>query len=555
MVTATHDEQSRLSIFGPPCGSPEQANALCGKCLNPESTKENFAHFRHYSCRKLDASATRRHSAPVNLATGSGPAFRGLWFLVLSLAAGMPASSQEAGSPSFGPAKERFRLTLADGMRTETAGPLYYHERSGSRTIEAFPPFFSRMSDPDVDATEVDVLYPLLSWDRFGEEYRFHILQLLSFSGGSSQDDLMTRRFSLFPFYFQQRAANSNDNYTALLPLYGHLKGRLLRDEIHFALFPLWSQTRKRDVVTDNYLYPFFHVRHGERLRGWQFWPLVGTEHRDAFIRTNSLGLEETVGGHDNFFALWPIFLRQDSGIGTTNDVHERAILPLFSSYRSPARDSTTYLWPLYTVTDDREKRYREWGAPWPFVVFARGEGKTANRIWPLFGHLHNEVQTSEFILWPVWKYNRAVADPLDRERTRILFFLYSDLVERNTATSNAMHRVDLWPLFTWKRDLEGGERLQILAPIEPILPNNKSVERNWSHLWSLWRDERNTQTGASSQSLLWNLWRRESRVDFKKSSFLFGLVQYQSSADGARWRWLWLPAKDTRATATPGTK
>lgn len=483
------------------------------------------------------------------------PAFSQWWLVILGFALHPAPSSRGADSFVAGPAHSRFELTLEDGNRTELLGPLYYRQQAGTRSSTAFPPFFSLFDDPDVAATEFDILYPLLSWDRFGDEYRFHLFQLLSFSGGSSQDDLITRRFSLFPFYFQQRSANSNDNYTALLPFYGHLKGRLLRDEIRFVLFPLWSQTRKRDVVTDNYLYPFFHMRSGDRMSGWQCWPLVGREHRDAFIRTNSLGIEETVGGHDSFFALWPFFLRQDSGIGTTNDIHERAFLPVFTSYRSPARDSTTYLWPLYTVTDDREKRYREWGAPWPLIVFARGEGKTANRIWPFFGHAHNDVQTSEFILWPLWKYNRASSDPLDWERTRILFFLYSDLVERNTATGNALRRVDLWPFFTWRRDPDGHERLQVLAPIEPILPNNKSVERNWSHVWSIWREERNAKTGATSQSLLWNLWRRESSADIKKASFLFGLVQYQSSADGARWRWLWLPAKDSRAPSAPANK
>ena len=50
-------------------------------------------------------------------------------------------------------------------------------------------------------------------------------------------------------------------------PLYGHLQNRLFRDEIFFVLFPVYGESRKRDVVTDNYLYPFFHLRHGEACR------------------------------------------------------------------------------------------------------------------------------------------------------------------------------------------------------------------------------------------------------------------------------------------------
>ncbi len=62
---------------------------------------------------------------------------------------------------------------------------------------------------------------------------------------------------------------------------------------------------------------------------------------------------------------------------------------------------------------------------------------------------------------------------------------------------------------FTWHRDFNGNERLQVLAPIEPAVPDNRGIERNWSPLWSLWRAENNPKTGAASQSLLWNLYRR----------------------------------------------
>jgi hypothetical protein len=97
--------------------------------------------------------------------------------------------------------------------------------------------------------------------------------------------------------------------------------------------------------------------------------------------------------------------------------------------------------------------------------------------------------------------------------------------------------------VFTWRADREGRERLQVLAPVEPILPNNKSIERNWSPLWSLWRAEADLQTGARSQSLLWNVYRREETPEARKCSLLFGLFRYQSSAAGTRWRLFPLPA------------
>ena len=101
-------------------------------------------------------------------------------------------------------------------------------------------------------------------------------------------------------------------NYTAVFPFYGHLKHRLFRDEIDFIMFPLYSQTRKKDVVTDNIPIPFFHLRHGDGLHGWQFWPLVGHEHKDVTTQTNGFGDTQIVGGHDSCFALWPFLLQAD---------------------------------------------------------------------------------------------------------------------------------------------------------------------------------------------------------------------------------------------------
>jgi len=133
-------------------------------------------------------------------------------------------------------------------------------------------------------------------------------------------------------------------------------------------------------------------------------------------------------------------------------------------------------------------------------------------------------------------------SEPLDRERTRIFFFLYSDTVQKNTDTGKSLRRIDLWPLFTHRKDYNGNTRLQILAPLEPYLPNNKSIERNYSPLWSVWRSERNARTGASSQSLLWNLYRHESTAESKRTSLLFGLFQQQSTQAGGRVRLFYIP-------------
>ena len=134
----------------------------------------------------------------------------------------------------------------------------------------------------------------------------------------------------------------------------------------------------------------------------------------------------------------------------------------------------------------------------------------------------------------------------MDRERTRILFFLYSWVNLKNTETGKTFQRSDFWPLYTHRKELNGNERLQIMAILEPIFPNNKSMQRDYAQLYSFWRAEKNPKTGAASQSLLWNLYRHEVTPQAKKTSLLFGLLQYESTRAGKHWRVCYLPARKT---------
>ena len=426
---------------------------------------------------------------------------------------------------------------MEEGDRTEVLGPLFYvqnESESGAHTA-AFVPIFSCYHDPSVESHEVDFLYPVFTSVRYGEEWRWQFLQLFSSAGGQQQNGTNQSRFTLFPIYFQQRAKDTNQNYTAVFPIYGHLQNRFWRDRIFFVLFPIYSQTQKRDRVTDNYLFPIGDVRHGNGMSGWQVWPLYGRENKIVTLQTNGFGEVSTNGGHSHYFILWPLVISEDNGIGTTNTEMFRASIPFFVCSHTPGVDMTTALWPFFTKIDNREKKYREWQLPWPLIIFARGEGKTTTRVFPLFQSSHNDTLESDFYLWPVYTFRRTHSDPLDFRRTRVLFYLYADIVEKNTKTGQQKQRLDMWPFFTWHREFDGSERLQVLAPLEPIVPNNRGVERNWSPLWSLWRAESNPKTGAASHSFLWNLYRDEKAPEHKKVSLLFGLFQYQSDGENRR--------------------
>jgi hypothetical protein len=465
------------------------------------------------------------------------------------------APSVQAGADDAfcaGPAYAKFRLTLTSGWREEAAGPLFDAQNADGQKQWAIPPFFCRAQTPDVDWNEWDFFYPVMNYRRFGGEYRLQLAQLLSFSGGQTQEGAGLRHATVFPFYFRQSSTDGRHDYTAVFPLGGHLENRMFRDDIRFVLFPLYSETRKKDVVTDNFLYPILDRRRGNGLAGWEVWPLAGEDVKTVTFRTNSMDEVETNGGYDKLFALWPIFFKNHAGLGTTNPVSSLTVIPFYSQTRSPSRDQSSYGFPFgFNATQDREKGCVEHDFLWPLFVRARGS-KTVTRYFPFYSRARCNGLESKFYGFIFYKFNRLEAPPLDRRRARILYFLYSDTVERNTQTRDFKRRVDFWPFYFYERELDGNRRTQAFALLEPFFPNNRAISREYSPLWGVWRAEKNTRTGASSQSLLWNLYRRESVGKSKKTSLLFGLFQYQSTAEGGRWHLshLYPGGKPARAVA-----
>src|ERR1041385_847840 len=393
-----------------------------------------------------------------------------------------------ADEPSFGPLFHKFELTLDAGTRTEAIGPLFYDEHKETQHTWAIPPVFSYTHDPATESYEYDFIYPLFTYDRFGKQYRWQFFQLLSFAGGPTQTESHRDRFTIFPIYFQQRSSDPTQDYTAVGPFYGHLFNHLFRDEIRYVMFPVFSETRKKDVITDNYFYPIVHLRQGDGLSGWQVWPFAGHEHKEITHQTNIWHESSLVPGHDSRFILWPFYMNDHNGIGSDNPEWVQASMPLYNFTRSPKRDATTVFWPFFTWVDSREheKKYKEWQMPWPFIVIARGEDKTTTRFFPVYSQAHSRTLESDFYLWPLYKYNAMHSAPVEQHRTRILFYLYSDNFLKNTETGASQRRIDLWPLFTHTREFNGNARLQIFSVLEPILPASKSIARDSSQAWSV---------------------------------------------------------------------
>lgn len=487
------------------------------------------------------------------------------------LLAAATAPSEPGSDLDLGPLYDRFALTLQPGERTEIFGPFWSTERDWAAPapgVASAPtpvqlraltltlsPLFSYRRQPGVDAKDLDILYPIVTYRRYGHERRLQFMQVLSWVGGQQPDGANVRRFTLFPFVFIQRSSDPALNYTGIIPFYGHVRHHFFRDEASWVFWPIYVQTRKRDVVTDNYLVPFVDVRHGIGLHGWQVWPFVGHEHKVPTIQTNLFGDTVHVPGWDKRFVLWPFVSWNTLGLGSTNVIRQRVVLPFYSLQVSATSEARSYFWPLgLSLVNNHAVGYREVAFPWPFVAFGRGPGRRTARVFPLFAVKDRPGYSSSFYFWPLYRHVWEKSPLLEHDSHTLFFFLYKDRTWRDLQGHRERHRTSLWPLFTAERDYDGRQWLQVLSLLEPFLPSNGHIERSYSPLWSLWRAEQNPKTGARSQSILWNLYRSDTTPTTKKCSFLFGLIQFQKSGGRTRWRLFYIPlSKHTSRSAPAG--
>lgn len=510
---------------------PPKRPAWCESRARPHARPPPAA-----DCELEPAAAVRDCRSRLNLLRQPGTA-------AVGAAVALAAARLAAAEPShpFGPLFADVSLTLPAGQGWEALGPLLGREVTTNSTLWRLSPLLARYEDPGVEHLRYDFLYPACGYVRYGGEWQLHFLQFLQFTGGRAQEDSEARRRTLFPFVFSQQSTNPARNYFALVPFWGTLQNRLFRDEVRFLLLPLYLRTRKRDVVTDNYLAPFFHLRRSPSVKGWQFWPLAGHEVKQITTRTNLADEPEVVPGHQKTFVAWPFFFHERLQLGTDNPKTNLYLPPAWFSSRSPQED---YRWILFFShrTNRTAAGYREWSAPWPFIAWSDGPGRQVRRVFPLYGRGGKPGFRSDFVLWPLYVHRAARDTAFERDRWRFLYWAYSDLREVNPVTGAARRRRDLWPLFSWSRDLEGRERLQVLAPLEPLRPGNGAFERLYSPVWSLWRQQRDPVSGRHHASLLWNLWRREGEPGRTRTSCLFGAVRTEKTAAGRRWRWFGFP-------------
>ncbi len=455
-------------------------------------------------------AAMARKSLQVRIRNLTG----GVVFL-LALGLVFPASaSARLEKENFWPFWDRRTEPISGARETGILGPLFhYAEKEQTKQYGVRPLFFIK-KDARADTTEVDILYPLATYRREGKEKRLQILQLFSIKSEAPTIGPREEGVTLFPFIFYKKSEEEKKGYFALFPFYGTLRDKFGRDEIRFYLFPLYSTARRKDVISRNYFWPFVSVSRGEKQRSFRVWPFYG--------------FSEKQGSYSKRFILWPFIMWQRTGLDSENPKELFTVLPFYARMVSKEREYTSILWPFFSHVVDRKREYSQWNLPFPIFSYASGIGRQTFRLWPLFGRDQRPGRYSFFLLWPVYIYTESEDREVSSIRHRFLFVLYSDLKQERRRDGLSRRRLDMWPLFTYRREEDGSRSFQLLSILAPLLPGLKGIERNLSPLWALYRYRQDAE-GNVTHSLLWHLIYRERGAGYSRWEILGPLLTLET--------------------------
>jgi len=397
-------------------------------------------------------------------------------------------------------------------------GPLFKYQEHGEETTTALRPLvYTRENAPGSSRT--NILYPLCSLENDPEGSTWNCLGLLY---GNSREESRRQEFYLFPFLFYEKDPEEGTS-AALFPIGGTLRNWFRRDKITFALFPLYSRTEKGDRRIDNILWPFFARIRGEQESGFKFWPLYGSSRKEGVYRKR--------------FFLWPVFFAEDLALDSNAPVRKRAAWPFYLSIETGKSRYTSVLWPFFSRQQGIEEPFDQWDIPWPLIRLTRGEQRHGFRFLPLYADETVKNNRTVWYLWPVYKREEIETEQMHRRRHRILYFLYSDLLEQHFETGEQKKRIDFWPLFSYSKEA-GLNHLHLFSLLEPFFPGNRGIEENWAPLWRIYQQKWDSQ-GNRIISLFWNLYWQDQRADGSLAWELFPFFEFRRSADDVDMRLL----------------
>jgi hypothetical protein len=245
----------------------------------------------------------------------------------------------------------------------------------------------------------LQVLWPWLTYRERGDNWSLWILPFFHASEvvreGPEGGRISDFDWVLFPllWYGSETGVGS---YFGVFPLGGKLRDFFLKDEVIFALFPLYMYTHDKAYDAHHFMWPLFAWWDGPKHHGWRALPFYSEDIRE--------------GQYERRSVLWPFFSWWRFGLDTSNPGSGWQLFPFAGHIHNKTYDEWMALM-LFNWSRDEEKDRVDVHAPWPFFYYADGDNISAFKIWPLLGtkDIWEEDYRAhhEFVLWPFYQRSK----------------------------------------------------------------------------------------------------------------------------------------------------
>ena len=426
--------------------------------------------------------------------------------------------------------------------RLDAAGPFYSQVESPDEREWTLRPFFSYRENLKEQTEDLEYLYPLGHYRKTvaGKEYRF-IPFFSSFEpAGDNEKKELRENVDLFLVFWGKD--KEGKPYGGFFPFGGELRGRFIRDEIQFVLWPIYTRIREGETQTYNILWPIFSHTEGGQRRGFRFWPFYGEEQQDG------------EGAYLKKFFLWPIGHYQQKYLDTDRPKTYFYLFPFYLSEESPTEKKTIVLWPFFNFYSEKNFNYVQVDFPWPFLQYGRGENTEAFKLWPLFTYRKVDQKEKISLFWPIFIQQKDEDDLQEEILNRFLYISkYHQIYYKK---ENRFERVTrIWPLF---RNAEDGKGLKHFY-FPALMPADwEGLERNYGMLFRLFEYYEDGK-GKEISKFLWGLFFHQKQKDLERIeigflftylkekeklhlSFLKGMLGYYQDGPTRQMTFLYLP-------------
>ncbi|MCU0864747.1 MAG: hypothetical protein MUC36_13195 [Planctomycetes bacterium] len=414
-------------------------------------------------------------------------------------------------------------------LEWDAAWPFLHYERTPEGGDDfRVRPLYRRVTEPEVEASEHQFLWPLGRVRNYPEETSARLFPLWSWRSRPDEDgNHEVDWYLLFPFVWGGRSADGRENYFAVLPFFADIPDFLTYDRFRSVLFPLWVGLDKGGHRHDLFLWPFVGIsscaENGHRWfrvlpfyghdiepgrwdRRFVMWPFVtwSTENQD------------TEGGAVRSFSLWPLF-----GWRTGAEVTGwHALWPLFQMTNKQGHFFTlNLLWPLFRYHWNRaDQNLTQW---W---------------LWPFVGRTTSDDQRAWNFGWPIVWW-REYDDPDGHNEQQWIVPFFWRVVKQQKDGERETH-VKVWPLshHTDRRDADGAPlrgEWSFPSPLPGRDGNVYGLREAYGWIWELLRGYRHGPDDAGTD-VLGRLYTTRSRQATTTASVPL-LFNFEADAGGAR--------------------